>query len=60
MKRVSSKSSSSTTINSLARSDQLLNIWSKIKKVLKSKGIKDKEKLFYKQSIGFDLIDKNK
>ena len=60
MKRVSSKSSSSTTINSSARSDQLLNIWSKIKKVLKSKGIKDKEKLFYKQSIGFDLIDKNK
>lgn len=60
MKRVSSKSSSSTTINSSTRSDQLLNIWSKIKKVLKSKGIKDKEKLFYKQSIGFDLIDKNK
>ena len=60
MKRVSSKPSSSTTMNSSTRSEQLLNIWSKIKKVLKLKGIKDKEKMYYKQSIGFDLIDKNK
>jgi hypothetical protein len=37
-----------------------LNIWSKVKKVLKKKGIKGKEKLLYKESIGFDLIDKNK
>ena len=37
-----------------------LNIWSKIKYVLKQKGIKEKEKLLYKQSIGFELIDKNK
>ena len=36
------------------------NIWSKIKNILKKKGIKGKEKLLYKQSIGFDLIDKNK
>ena len=35
-------------------------IWSKIKKVLKKKGIKAKDKLLYKESIGFDLIDKNK
>lgn len=60
MKRVSSKSSSSSTINSSTHPEQLLNIWSKIKKVLKLKGIKDKEKMYYKQSIGFDLIDKNK
>ena len=37
-----------------------MNIWSKVKKVLKKKGIKVKEKLLYKESIGFDLIDKNK
>jgi hypothetical protein len=37
-----------------------MNIWSKVKKVLKKKGIKGKEKLYYKESIGFDLIDKNK
>ena len=39
---------------------EYLNIWSKIKRVLKQKGIKEKEKLIYKQSIGFELIDKNK
>ena len=60
MKRFSSKSSSSTTNTTTTHSQQLLNIWSKIKKVLKLKGIKDKEKMYYKQSIGFDLIDKNK
>ena len=60
MKRFSSKSSSSTPMTSTTNPQQLLNIWSKIKKVLKSKGIKDKDKLYYKQSIGFDLIDKNK
>ena len=37
-----------------------MNIWSKVKKELKKKGIKGKEKLLYKESIGFDLIDKNK
>ena len=37
-----------------------INIWTKIKKVLKKNGIKGKEKLLYKESIGFDLIDKNK
>jgi len=37
-----------------------MNIWRKVKKVLKKKGIKGKEKLLYKESIGFDLIDKNK
>ena len=37
-----------------------MNIWSKIKKVLKKKGIKGKDKLLYKESIGFELIDKNK
>ena len=37
-----------------------MNIWSKIKKVIKKKGIKGKEKLLYKESIGFDLVDKNK
>ena len=37
-----------------------INIWSKIKRVLKKKGIKGKDKLLYKESIGFDLIDKNK
>ena len=36
------------------------NIWSKIKKVLKKNGIKGKDKLLYKESIGFDLVDKNK
>jgi len=36
------------------------NIWSKIKNVLKKKGIKGKDKLLYKESIGFDLVDKNK
>ena len=39
---------------------ELLNIWSKIKRVLKLKDIKGKDKLKYKESIGFDLIDKNK
>ena len=39
---------------------EYLNIWSKVKRVLKQKGIKEKEKLLYKQSIGFELIDKNK
>jgi len=39
---------------------EYLNIWSKVKRVLKQKGIKEKEKLIYKESIGFDLIDKNK
>jgi len=39
---------------------EYLNIWSKIKNVLKEKGIKEKEKLLYKESIGFGLIDKNK
>lgn len=37
-----------------------LNIWSKIKRVLKKNNIKEKDKLLYKESIGFDLIDKNK
>ena len=39
---------------------EYLNIWSKIKRILKQKGIKEKEKLIYKQSIGFELIEKNK
>jgi len=39
---------------------EYINIWSKVKNVLKEKGIKEKEKLLYKESIGFDLIDKNK
>ena len=39
---------------------EYLNIWSKVRRVLKKKGIKEKEKLLYKESIGFDLIDKNK
>ena len=39
---------------------EYLNIWSKVKRVLKKKGIKEKEKLLYKESIGFELIDKNK
>ena len=42
------------------QSDENINIWSKIKKVLKKKGIKGKDKLLYKESIGFDLVDKNK
>ena len=58
MKRVSSKSA--TASSSFFQSSEFLNIWSKIKTVLKSQGIKDKEKLYYKQSIGFDIIDKNK
>ena len=37
-----------------------LNIWSKVKRVLKQNNIKGKEKLKYKESIGFELIDKNK
>ena len=37
-----------------------LNIWAKVKRVLKQKDIKGKEKLIYKESIGFELIDKNK
>ena len=37
-----------------------MNIWSKIKKVLKKKGIKGNDKLLYKESLGFELIDKNK
>ena len=40
--------------------EENINIWKKIKKVLKKKGIKGKDKLSYKESIGFDLIDKNK
>jgi hypothetical protein len=39
---------------------EYLNIWSKVKRVLKKKGIKEREKLKYKESIGFELIDKNK
>ena len=39
---------------------QNLNLWSKVKRVLKQNEIKGKEKLLYKQSIGFDIIDKNK
>ena len=46
--------------NSIQPKKEYLNIWSKIKRVLKQKGIKEKEKLIYKQSIGFELIDKNK
>jgi len=44
----------------LKETKENMNIWSKVKKALKKKGIKGKEKLLYKQSIGFDLIDKNK
>lgn len=36
------------------------NIWSRIKKVLKAKNVKGKDKIYYKQSVGFDLIDNNK
>jgi hypothetical protein len=36
------------------------SVWGKIKKVLHTKGIKDKDKIFYKEKLGFDLIDKNK
>jgi len=36
------------------------SVWGKIKRVLHIKGIKDKDKLLYKQKLGFDLIDKNK
>ena len=36
------------------------NINKKDKKVLKKKGIKGNDKLLYKESIGFELIDKNK
>ena len=46
--------------NRIQHEKEYLNIWSKIKHVLKKKGIKDKEKLLYKESIGFELIDKNK
>ena len=46
--------------NSTQSKKEYLNIWSKVKQVLKQKGVKDKEKLLYKESIGFDLIDKNK
>jgi len=46
--------------NSTETKKEYLNIWSKVKRVLKQKGIKEKEKLLYKESIGFDLIDKNK
>ena len=46
--------------NSIQPKKEYLNIWSKIKRVLKQKGIKEKEKLIYKESIGFELIDKNK
>jgi hypothetical protein len=42
------------------KEDNKHNIWGKIKKVIKKKGIKGKEKLLYKESIGFDLVDKNK
>ena len=46
--------------NMIKPKKEYLNIWSKVKRVLKQKGIKEKEKLLYKQSIGFELIDKNK
>ena len=46
--------------NGINPKKEYLNIWSKIKTVLKKKGIKEKEKLLYKESIGFELIDKNK
>lgn len=36
------------------------NIWTKIKGVLKRKGIKGKDKIFYKEKVGFNLIDNNK
>ena len=46
--------------NSIKPKKEYLNIWSKVKRALKQKGIKEKEKLIYKKSIGFELIDKNK
>ena len=46
--------------NSTQPKKEYLNIWSKVKRVLKQNGIKEKEKLLYKESIGFELIDKNK
>ena len=46
--------------NGIHPKKEYLNIWSKIKTELKKKGIKEKEKLLYKESIGFELIDKNK
>ena len=46
--------------NVIEQKKEKLNIWSKVKYILKQKGIKEKEKLLYKQSIGFELIDKNK
>ena len=36
------------------------NLWSKLKQVLKMNGIRAKEKMLYKQKIGFDIIDNNK
>lgn len=36
------------------------NTWSRIKKILKKKGIKGKEKFLLKEKIGFRLIDNNK
>ena len=46
--------------NSIQTKKEYLNIWSKVKRVLKQNGIKEKEKLLYKESIEFDLIEKNK
>lgn len=36
------------------------NLWHKLKQVLKVNGIRAKEKMLYKQKIGFDIIDNNK
>ena len=46
--------------NNIYYKEEYLNIWSKVKRVLKKKGIREKDKLLYKQSIGFEIIDKNK
>lgn len=35
-------------------------LWGRIKKALKKAGISSKDKLFYKEKVGFNLIDTNK
>ena len=47
-------------INGIQPKKEYLIIWSKVKLVLTKNDIKGKEKLLYKESIGFELINKNK
>lgn len=47
-------------MNSFDKKQNYANLWSKIKIVLKKNHINKKDKLFYKQKIGFDIIDNNK